>query len=260
LHLPSGEGHNPLIIIIHGFKAFRQWGFFPYTAEYFASNGFPVMNIDLSANGIIDPEKGLIDKQIFSKNRVSRELEDADVLFRGIISGAHPLSHELSQYWNGEIYLLGHSRGAAISVLSCVKFSEVRKLALWAPIAEFNRYTPRQISVWKEKGSLDFIDSQTGQELSIEYGYIEEILRNQASYDIVNTIKTIEIPTLLLHGENDLTVRRQEAEKLFFANRKYVNFEIVNRANHTFAVVHPFSGVNQTLSLVLEKTLDFYKK
>jgi pimeloyl-ACP methyl ester carboxylesterase len=166
----------------------------------------------------------------------------------------------LDTYWNGCIYLLGHSRGAAISILNAAKFPEIKKLALWAPIAEFNRYTQRQIDVWKEEGRIDFKDSQTGQELSIEYGYIEEILNNQGSFDIVNAIKTIEIPTLLLHGENDLAVRPLEAEKLFFANRKYVNFEIVKRTNHTFGVVHPFSGVNQTLSLVLEKTLDFYKK
>jgi uncharacterized protein len=260
LHLPADTGPMPLIIIIHGFKAFRKWGFFPYTAEFLASNGFPVMNIDLSANGIIDPGKGLIDRNVFARNRVSRELGDADILIKSLISGKHPLSKELSQVWNRDIYLLGHSRGGAISILTAAKFTQIKKLVLWAPIADFNRYTERQIAIWKEIGNLDFKDSQTGQRLSIEYGYIEEIIMNPSAYDIVNSIKTLEIPTLILHGDNDLSVRVQEAEKLFIANRKYVNFEIVKRTNHTFGVGHPFLGINQTFSLVLEKTLEFFKK
>ena len=43
---------SPCIIYVHGFKGFKDWGFVPYTCEYFAKNGFFVISFNFSHNGV----------------------------------------------------------------------------------------------------------------------------------------------------------------------------------------------------------------
>ena len=44
----------PCIICVHGFKGFKDWGFWPYTGKFFAENGFFVLTFNFSHNGIGD--------------------------------------------------------------------------------------------------------------------------------------------------------------------------------------------------------------
>ena len=40
------------LILVHGFKGFKDWGFFPFTAEHFAKCGYFVITFNFSHNGI----------------------------------------------------------------------------------------------------------------------------------------------------------------------------------------------------------------
>jgi hypothetical protein len=42
---------KPIILIIHGFKVHKQWGFFPYICDYFAQYGAIAICCNLSLNG-----------------------------------------------------------------------------------------------------------------------------------------------------------------------------------------------------------------
>ena len=44
----------PCIILVHGFKGFKDWGSFPYAAKYFAKEGYFVLTFNFSHNGIGD--------------------------------------------------------------------------------------------------------------------------------------------------------------------------------------------------------------
>ena len=79
-----GDGPVERIIVLsHGFKGHRRWGFIPLLAARLAATGFGSLAIDFSHNGRV-PEDGtpvvadnpVIAPELFRKNTISRELDD----------------------------------------------------------------------------------------------------------------------------------------------------------------------------------------
>ena len=51
-HVPEkGAVRLPVLIFLHGFKGFKDWGHFPMVAEYLARSGFAVLRFNFSHNG-----------------------------------------------------------------------------------------------------------------------------------------------------------------------------------------------------------------
>ncbi|MDH5398779.1 MAG: dienelactone hydrolase, partial [Cyclobacteriaceae bacterium] len=48
--IPNGQG-KPLVLFVHGFKGFKDWGFWDIVANMFAEAGFIFIKINLSHNG-----------------------------------------------------------------------------------------------------------------------------------------------------------------------------------------------------------------
>ena len=70
---------KPLILFIHGFKGFKDWGTFPEIARHFARNGYVFAKMNMSHNGVT-PEYPIdfVDLNAFSDNTFTLELEDID--------------------------------------------------------------------------------------------------------------------------------------------------------------------------------------
>ena len=133
---------KPAVIFMHGFKSFKDWGFIPQVCKEFATSGAIALNFDFSENGIIDPEKQEYDPEIFRKQTVSKMIEDAGIVFNFVRMKINELSDD---QFNGDIYITGHSLGAAVAVLAIKKFRlKAKKLAMWSPIATLDRHTERQ--------------------------------------------------------------------------------------------------------------------
>lgn len=67
---------KPIILIIHGFKAHKQWGFFPYICDYFAQHGAIAICCNLSLNGYGSKSDALMYPHKFASNTITRELSD----------------------------------------------------------------------------------------------------------------------------------------------------------------------------------------
>ena len=105
-----------LIIISHGFKAHKDWGFFPYIAKKFCEANFFVITFNFSMNGFDNFSNSFKHVEKFAHNTVSQEINDLENLIE-FLSNKSELSFQLDRFWNKELHLLGHSRGAAISLL-----------------------------------------------------------------------------------------------------------------------------------------------
>lgn len=255
----SDNGIKPLIIVFHGFKAYRRWGYFPFLGDYFASRNSIVITYDFSLNGILDEEKGLFDRDIFASNTAGIELDDAEYLISSIISRKSSINQHLEN-WNGDIYLSGHSRGSAACIHEALNYTSVRKIALWAPIAHYNRYSERQINAWREAGRLEFRNSISGQSLYLKFDYINEIISAPEKFDLIKKAKLVQIPVLIVHGKNDLTVKLTEMEELAWAFRQdLLEILLIERAGHTFGISHPFYKSNDFLDIALERTANFFE-
>lgn len=258
----SGDIYNhtsiprPILIISHGFKAYREWGFFPYMAEQYAKSGMIVINIDFSQNGVIDAEKGIFDIDIFRSVTVTQEIEDLNLVIDNLSSLLDKYSIEV---WNGEIYLLGHSLGGAVSIITASQRNDIDKLVTWGSIGDIDRNTQRQKDDWRAKGVMEFENRITGQMLYLDLEYLEDKLRNKEKYDLEKCIAKLDIPTLIVHGDKDFTVSTKEAKILHNA-AKNAELCIINKANHTFNCRHPFTGTNEMLDNAINSTIEFLKK
>lgn len=252
------EGINsaPAVVIAHGFKAFREWGFFPYVAEKIAEAGYLVCSFDFSFNGITNPTKEIFDNEIFSKNTVSREFEDL-MLVIGSIENNKLLS-KIAPAFNGRICLIGHSRGGALSIIAAVENKFINKICLWSSIAKFNRYSPRQVKLWREKGFIEFRNNATGQILRMDSTFIDDILDKYPDNLICDTLSRLNIPVFIGHGKRDMAVGMDEAELLASSvKEKYLTYDIIDQAGHTFGIKHPFAGTTRQLEEILDKTIRF---
>ena len=84
---------KPVVIFVHGFKGFKDWGHFPLVAEFFAREGFVCVKLNLSHNGVlIDGTGDLEDLDAFGRNNFSIELDDLGQLIDALHApGATPV-------------------------------------------------------------------------------------------------------------------------------------------------------------------------
>lgn len=250
----------PLNIILHGFKAFRNWGFIPYLAEKLSEQSGPTINLDFSLNGIIDENKMLYDNSKFRINTISQELKDLNILLDYIKS--NNFINNLNSCWNGEINLIGHSLGGAVSIITAHERNDINKIILWNSISKSDRNTERQKKEWREKGYIEFTENKSGQTLFLDVEYLEDKERNKKLFDLRGKIAELNIPICIIQGKIDLTVRYNEAEILekSAVNSKKLEAHYIEKCNHTFGVSNPFLSTNENLDYAINKTIEFIKK
>lgn len=246
---------SPCLIFVHGFKGFKDWGFFPYTAKHFADKGFFVLSFNFSHNGVDDDgfEFNRLDK--FAKNMVSLEVSELVQVINAYKNGF------FSNDVNGKIGLLGHSRGGAVALLSSL-VEKVDAYIVWASVDKLDRYTDRQKIEWKKKGFVEALNSRTNQMMRMDVTLLDDIETNKdGSLSIEKAVKKLKKPLLILHGTEDLTVPIEEGEQIYnWSDKSITKFEKLTTCGHTFDIVHPFEGSNKKFDLVISKTQDFLDK
>ncbi len=245
----------PNIVFVHGFKGFKDWGFFPYAAQYFADKGFFVVTFNFSLNGIGDNPLEFTEIEDFAKNTISREVKELELVIDNLKKGTFGKR-------TGKTGIIGHSRGGGVSLLYAGQESaKVDAITTWASVSSFMRYSERQINEWKEKGLLEVKNARTGQIMKMNYSYVEDILVNGS--DKLNVLKAVEKitnPLLVIHGEQDLAVSVGEGKEIVAANsNKKVTAHYLSATGHTFDIVHPFETSTEKFNKVLELTLNHFE-
>ena len=230
---------KPLIIFVHGFKGFKDWGHFNLVADEFAINGFAFLKFNFSHNGTtINSPVELIDSEAFGNNNLVKELYDLNSVIDFIKSNYQVINHLEIDVNN--IYLIGHSRGGGISILNSATDNRIKKLITLASVSQFGNFLNKdKYEEWKEKGVISIINTRTKQELPMYWQYMEALKNNYEKLNILERIKEISIPYLCIHGDNDEAVDYKNAERLKFINNSIELLKIKN-ANHTFGAIHPW--------------------
>src|SRR3954465_9188090 len=77
---------RPAVLVVHGFKGFKDWGMFPPFAERLARAGFTAVTLSLSGSGVDDAgEFSLPDR--FGHNTFSAELQDLQRVLDPLLAG-----------------------------------------------------------------------------------------------------------------------------------------------------------------------------
>lgn len=246
---------SPCLIFVHGFKGFKDWGFFPYTAKYFADKGFFVLSFNFSHNGVDDDRINFNRLDKFAENTVSLEVSELVQVINAYKNGF------FSNDVHGKIGLVGHSRGGGVALLSSL-IEKVDAYVVWASVARFDRYTERQKAEWRKQGFVEVLNSRTNQMMRMNVESLEDVEANKnSSLSIEKAVKGLSKRLLILHGTEDLTVPISEGEQIYdWSDKSITEFEKLATCGHTFDIVHPFEGSNKKFDLVLSKTENFIHK
>jgi dienelactone hydrolase len=246
----GGRGSpRPAVIVLHGFKGFKDWGMFPPLAERLARAGFTAVTLNLSGSGVDDAGDFSLPER-FAHDTFTAELTDlgrvADALALGALGVSPPSS----------LGLVGHSRGGGIAVLQAARDPRVRALVTWSAISTVDRWPAPERAEWRAAGVKEIRNARTGQVLPLYPDVLDDIECNRAALDIAAAASRIRVPWLIVHGTVDESVPLAEGERLAAtASAGSSRFLPIENAGHTFGAAHPWNGGTAELERVFEATI-----
>lgn len=250
------QGHRAdrAVVLIHGFKGFRTFGFFPNLARAAAVRGYAAVTFDFSRNGIgEDGADTFSAMHLFTEQTHTRNLDEIrrvlDVLAGGALLGIPA----------AKIGLMGHSRGGGEAVLAAAEDPRVRALVTWAAVAGIaERWTPEQVAAWEAGQTVEIENARTRQPMPVGPAYWRDVTANRARLDIPAAAARLDIPWLIIHGDADPSVPVEEGHRLFDAAGDTAELLVVEGGEHGFGGRHPYAGATPELRLVADATLDWF--
>jgi pimeloyl-ACP methyl ester carboxylesterase len=256
---PTGQP-QPVVVFVHGFKGFKDWGHFGLLARFFAEKGFVFLKLNLSHNGVVVGGSGdLEDLEAFGQNNFSLELDDLGQLIDALHTpGATPLPAGTLD--PRRLYLVGHSRGGALVLLKAAEDPRVTAVATWAAVADLHPRWPAEVlAEWQRTGVHYVPNLRTGQQLPMYYQIAENFYQNRTRLDLPALLPGLSQPVLLIHGDQDETVPLAAVQQLR-AGLPAAEVLVVTGAGHMFGGAHPWPGMAlpELASFVAEHTAAFF--
>lgn len=242
--------NTPLVVFVHGFKGFKDWGAHHLIAKYFVQNGFRYLKFNVSHSGVTanDPSD-VTDMATFADNTFSKEMLDIDVV----------INHATNYLGVDGVHLIGHSRGGGLSILQAANHPSVKSLITWSAIADFSSlWRKEQEEEWRKTGEIGVYNARTKETMPLNVTLLNDFDDNKEILNILDAAKRIHIPWLIIQGDEDVNVPFATAEKLANANPASRLVKIAG-ANHVYGVTHPYRSESLPPHLfeVCEKSLKF---
>ena len=253
---------SPIVIYVHGFNGFKDWGNFDLLANKIASAGFTLLKFNFSHNGTTpeQPEE-FTDLEAFGNNNYSKQLEDLRIVIDWVCNPQNIYSTFMN---SRQIYLIGHSMGGGISILQSASDKRIKKLITWAGISEcktpWGNWPPDEMKEWKETGIQYYINGRTKQQMPLYYQLYEDYQQNQDRLDIQKAIKSLNIPILICHGKLDKSVPVERAFELQQWQPAATLFLV--ESDHVFGRSHPWisNELPEAMESVLTTSIQFLRQ
>lgn len=253
-----GEPNGATVVVCHGFKGFREWGFFPWVGERLADAGIGAVTFDFSGNGIGDEPGEFTRLDLFEANTYGQELTDLEQVLAWVRTEAPDGVRS-----DRPLGLLGHSRAAVPTVVTAAERpDDIAALVTWAGVGQAVRYTERQLDQWEADGRLEFTNARTGQRMAVGWGFVAEAMRHADRYDLARRAEEMQAAHLILHGTSDLAVPVEEAERLRAGRDtgRRCRMVLLDGATHTLGAVHPFEGPTRHLEEAMGYTVGWFRE
>lgn len=238
------EPSKGTLLLCHGYKGFKNWGMFPHVANELA-DVVDVVALNFSHNGVGENLMDFTELDKFARDTYSRDLED----IQAVIADIH--KHETT---TKRILLLGHSRGAGVSLIYALDHPEdIAGVISWNGIANVDLLTTENRAEMRATGRSYTLNGRTKQMMPLDLEILEDMERNQERFDIIGRVSGAAFPITLIQGTNDGERGIRGSEKLV-ANKSDIHWVRIPEGNHTFGSVHPFQGETQPLREAIVET------
>ncbi len=248
-HMPPSLGSiTGVLIICHGFKGYKDYGFFPYLAEQAARRGLFAVRFNFShgglANNLATFDRGYnFDRlDLFERDTWGKQITDLANVALAARGGRIPGIDEAGL----PLIFFGHSRGGVTALLTASRMIQspqtrakpagVITAAAPADACSLDESQKQQL---RTHGYLESPSTRTGQNLRIGRHWLREIELNPQALDPLRAATTLACPWLIIHGEADATVPVRDAHRLRDAAGDRAQFLIVPGASHTFDAPNP---------------------
>lgn len=251
----AAAAEDAALVVCHGFKGFKDWGFFPWLCEQLAARtGIAVVSFNFDGSGA--REWDFDDLEAFSHNTFSRELWDLEAILDGLAAGR---LGDLEVAPASRFGLLGHSRGGATCILKAGLRSQVRGLVTWASIASVTRYEGFAAR-WDAGETVIIPNARTKQDMPLERNVLDDVRANRERLDVLGSAASLRIPMAVVHGTADESVPFSDARRIVEAARDRARLVGVEGATHTFQAGHPFAGPTPELETATEASVELFTR
>jgi pimeloyl-ACP methyl ester carboxylesterase len=257
IHVPD-RGSAPVVVCLHGFKGFKDWGFWPEVAARLGAAGYGMLRFNFSHSGIGEDMKTFSETELFETGTYTRELEDLrDVLSRltrGRLLGSERL--DVSR-----VGLLAHSRGA-VSALAAAAAAEfrVRSVVLWNPVSSLIWWDEETRRRWRETGFWEVVNARTGQAFRMRTALLDDAEKNRDRLGPVANAGRLRVPLFSVVAAQDETVPPAAARRLVSAAGEFGSLHEIPATGHTFGAGHPFPGSTPALEEALRVTREHFDR
>ena len=238
-----------LIVFVHGFMGFKDWGPWGLVSDFFVQRGFAFAKFNLSHNGgTIEDALDFPDLEAFAQNTYSKEVEDIACFVQHVTAMIQPKA----------IFTIGHSRGGGARLLYA-RDSTPKKVVLWAAISDIGSRFPSgaELDAWKQARVREVLNGRLRQYLPQNFSLYEDYKAHQRRLHIQEAVASLRIPVLVLHGDQDSAVSIEEGKAL--ASWSGTQLVVIEGGDHVFGGKHPWiaPALPEHLHLVCETTLRF---
>ncbi len=253
---------KPVVIFCHGYKGYKDWGAWNLAAKAFADSDLFFVKFNFSHNGgtASDPID-FPDLEAFGMNNFIMELDDLEDIIEWLLNNGD-FKHEID-FEN--ITLIGHSRGGGIVSIKASENKRITKLITWSGVSDYGARFPKGelLESWKKQGISYILNSRTNQKMPHLYQFYQNFKDNEDRLTIKSAVSKLNLPHLIIHGENDEVVLPIEAKNIHSWNPKS-KLHFIEGMSHPLGCTQPWENskmprhlekaVNQSIDFVLKST------
>ena len=256
VHLPAADpgGRLPLVLVLHGFKGYKDYGFFPHLTQRLADIGTVAVRFNFSHSGIDDDPSTFGRPDLFERDAWSKQLADVQAVIAAAEAGGLPHADRMDL---ARLAVAGHSRGGVTALLTAGSDRRVRAtVSLSAPSATDTLSEDDKQAI-RERGFIVSPSSRTGQDLRISRAWLDDLEQNVVKLDLLAAVARIDGPLLIAHGTGDASVPVECAHAIARACGGEAEILLVEDAGHTFDCANPFEGPSPALDELIAAVTGF---
>ncbi len=143
------------------------------------------------------------------------------------------LEHMLKEGKYTRVLLGGHSRGAAVSILYAAKDHRISEVIGIMP-SSLGPYSKERLELWEKNGCEVIPIEIPGSTEKREFIVPFSCLRDRTDFKVVKASRELQVPLLVIRGEQDSVVTKEEVEDIFNNAGNSKNLIVIPEAQHEY--------------------------